>query len=62
MRVLRSLTLVERNDLHAIGGMFVAVLERELGDAGLSSSPRSSAIMRSYCSFVARQIAAEVAH
>src|SRR5438874_10878457 len=43
--------------------MFMAVFERKLGDAGFARLPRSSAIIRSYWSFVARerQIETEIA-
>src|SRR5207248_6916685 len=42
------------NESHAIAGMFAAIFEYELGDVGFARSPRFSAIMRSYCSFVVR--------
>src|SRR5438477_8538664 len=42
------------NESHAIAGMFMAVFERKLGDAGFARSPRSSAINSVVLSFVVR--------
>ena len=52
------------NESHAIAGMFMAVFERKLGDAGFARSPRSSAInsvVLFLCGARERQIETEIA-
>ena len=57
-------TLWSRNDSHAIAGMFVAVFERELGDAGFVEFAEvfgDHAVVLFLCGARERYIEAEIA-
>jgi hypothetical protein len=45
----------DAGSLNAIAGMFAAIFEGELGDAGFVEVAEALAIMQSYCSLVARE-------